>query len=122
MIYRDPSDKQKRKRIFKPSFKSTWTVEKLLKELIQECDSNIKTNGGWSFCAEKLSEKYRAKIDIVRAAIQGLRLNIQHGYHIYKANRAPHESSRNKFFYHGPNKSGWCATVYYIKKTISDDE
>lgn len=120
MIYRDPSNKKKRKRPMKPSYKSTWTLDKLLKELINECDANIQINGSWCFCAEELSDKYRAKIEMVRAAIQGLRLKIPQGYYIGEHNDAPHESSRNSFFWHGPNKSGWCTTFYTVKKIISE--
>lgn len=122
MTYRDPSHKKKRKRPMKPSYKSTWTHDKLLKELINECNANIQLNGCWTFCAESLSDQYKAKIEIVRSAIQSLRLNIPHGYRIRERNTAPHESSRNKFFWHGPDLGGWCATCYDVEKVQNTED
>jgi hypothetical protein len=121
-IFRDPSDKKKRKRLLKPSYKSTWTVEKVLQLLVNECNANIQMHEHWCFYAEEISAKYRIKIEIVQQAIQKFRLNIPQGYHIFTYNSAPHESSRNRFFWHGPNKGGWEATVYHVNKVIETIE
>ena len=119
MIYRDPSDNKKRKKLLKPSYKSTWTVEKLLKELINECIANINANGNWTFIAEKLSEKYRAKIEIVSAAIQKLHLHIPQGYHILEHNDSPHESLRHRFL-SAYMPGGWRATQFFVTKQLKD--
>jgi hypothetical protein len=121
MRYRDPWNYKKRKKTLKPTFKSTWTVEKLLDVLIADCNESLKTKDRFEFCAEDLSKKHRAKIEIVRAAIQKFRLNIPEGYFISEHNSAPHESSRHKFFWHGPGLGGWCATWYAVNKRYIEE-
>ena len=120
MIYREPFDNKKRKPKLKSSYKA-WTVEKLLEQLIREMNENLQGDEPWRFLAEKISEKYRAKPKIVMAAIQKLRLNIPKGYCLRASNEAPHESTRNRFFYHGPNKSGWAATMYIVDKAFEKE-
>ena len=113
----------KRKRLLKPSYKSTWTVDKLLSQVLGDILVRIEEDRlPFSFTKEGLSTKFRAKVEIVSAMIQKLRLKIPKGYYIGEYNDAPHESSRNKFFWHGPNKGGWAATVYTINKITSDLE
>lgn len=120
MLYREPSDKEKRKIKLKPSYKA-WIVDNLLAEIINECSINLIGDGPWRFCAEQFSKKYKAKPKIVSAAIQKFKLHIPKGYCLKTINSAPHESSRHRFFYHGPNKSGWQATVYIVDKIFEKE-
>lgn len=130
MNNREPYNNGKRKKPLKPLFKSTWSAEKLYNVLLEECYKYISENNNnnkdyysiWSFSRENISRKYNTKPKIAEHAIFMLRTRPPKGYYIGTINSAPHESSRNRFFWHGPNKSGWRATFYCLMERERDEE
>lgn len=86
----------------KPSMKSTWTIDKFSKVLVDLCNAEISLNGEFRTTAETLSEKYRCKIKIVNASLQKLKHYLPKGYSYGEFN-SPHDGE-------------WVPTIYSIRK------
>ena len=121
MDYREVYDINRKKKC-KPTFKR-WKFNKLFLLVKEHVQSLVgKEYGDNCFTAEGLSKKFAAKIALIHKAIHIIKRDSIPGYYISESNEAPHESTRNSFFYHGEGKSGWAATVYLINKREESKE